>query len=191
MSILNVKVVVGAVNVGRNDAGKVAIVFLGVGTVHRIDQPFGVGVSFVTGMWWSIVQHGLVDGIGCLVGEDTGTEKGDQFLDLVNAAALHNVVIDENILAKEFDLLAHVGKQTSDLGSQVDHVSGLLRFENGFGGFSIAQITVLGREEDPLLPVLGTRLFNVIPNGSSDQTRSSRHHDDHFFVVFAHDLTKK
>jgi len=77
MSILNAKVIIGSVNVGGDDGGEVAPVLLGVGPVHGIDEPFGVGVSLVGGVGWTIVEHGLVDGVGRFVGEDACGEHGD------------------------------------------------------------------------------------------------------------------
>lgn len=77
MSILNAKVIMGAVNVGGNDGSEVTPVLLGVGTVHGINESFGVGVSLVGGVGWTVVEHCLVDGVGCFVGEDAGGEHGD------------------------------------------------------------------------------------------------------------------
>ena len=50
------------------------------------------------------MKHGLIDWVGGLVGEDTSRKEGNKFLDLVNAAVLHNVVIDEGIFSIKFDL---------------------------------------------------------------------------------------
>ena len=37
---------------------------------------FGVGVAKVGGMGWPVVDHGLVDGVGRLVGEYAGGQAG-------------------------------------------------------------------------------------------------------------------
>ena len=43
-------------------------------------------------------------------------------LDLSNPAALHDVVVDHDVLPVELYLLLHVGKESANLGGQVDHV---------------------------------------------------------------------
>lgn len=102
MAILNGEIVVFSVNVGGDDGGKVAIVLFGVGSIHGVNQTFGIGVSLVGWMRRPVVQHGLIDWIRRFVWEDTGTQKADQFLDIVDAATFHDIVVDEDILAKEF-----------------------------------------------------------------------------------------
>ena len=67
MTIFDRKVIFWAINVGGNNGSKVASIFLGVGAIHGIDQALGVGISFVTGMGWSIVEHSLVDWVARLV----------------------------------------------------------------------------------------------------------------------------
>jgi hypothetical protein len=104
MTILNGKVIVRAINVGWNDGSEVASIFFRVGSIHGIDQTFGIGITFVTGMRWTIVQHGFVNGKSGLVGEDAGGKHGDELLDLVDAGTFHDIVIDEDVFAEEFDL---------------------------------------------------------------------------------------
>lgn len=72
MTILNGKVIVRAINVGGDDGSEVASVFFGIGPIHSINQTLGIRVSLVTWMWWTIVQHGFVNGVGSLVREDAG-----------------------------------------------------------------------------------------------------------------------
>lgn len=72
MSILNTKVVMRSVDVGGDNTGEVTAIFFSVGTVHGINETFGVSVSFVRGVRWSIVEHGFVNGVGGFVGEDAG-----------------------------------------------------------------------------------------------------------------------
>ena len=94
MSILNAKVVMRSIDIGRNDGGKVTPVLFGIRSVHCINQSFGVGISFVTGVGWSIVEHGFVDWVFGFVGEDACGEHGDEFGDFVEAAVFHDVVVD-------------------------------------------------------------------------------------------------
>ena len=105
VAVLDGEVVVRAVDVGGDDGGEVAPVLLSVGAVQGIDEALGVGVSLIGWVGRTIVEHGLIDGIARLVGEDAGGEEGYELLHLVDAAVLHDVVIDERILAVELNLI--------------------------------------------------------------------------------------
>jgi hypothetical protein len=50
------------------------------------------------------VQHGFINGVCGLIREDTGRQHGNELLNLVDAATFHDVIIDENVLAKELNL---------------------------------------------------------------------------------------
>lgn len=104
VAVLDGKVVMRAVDVGGDDGGEIAPVLLGVGAVHGVDEALGVGISLVGGVRRSVVQHGLVDGVSRLVGEDAGGEEGHELLDLVDAAVLHDVIVDKSVLAVELNL---------------------------------------------------------------------------------------
>lgn len=104
VAVLDGEVVVGTVNVGRDDGGEVAPVLLGVGAVHGVDEALGKGVALVGRVRGSVVEHRLVDGVGRLVGEDAGGEERNELLHLVNAAILHDIVINKGVLAVELDL---------------------------------------------------------------------------------------
>jgi hypothetical protein len=104
VAVLDGEVVVRAVDVGGDDGGEVAPVLLSVGAVQGIDEALGVGVSLVGGMGRSVVKHGLIDGISRLVGKNAGGKERYEFLHLVDTAVLHDVVIDESVLAVELNL---------------------------------------------------------------------------------------
>lgn len=104
VAVLDGEVVVRAVDVSWDDGGEIAPVLLGVGAVHGVDEALGVGVSLVGGMGRSVVKHGLIDGISRLVGKNAGGKERYEFLHLVDTAVLHDVVIDESVLAVELNL---------------------------------------------------------------------------------------
>ena len=179
VAVRNGKVVVGAVNVGGDDGGKVAAVLFGIGPVERVEEALGVGVAFVGRVRGSVVEHGLVNGVGGLVGEDAGGEKGDELGDLVDPTTLHDIVVEENVLAKELDLLGQVGKETADLGGEVQHVGGLVLLKEGFRVGPDAEVAVAAREKDPgFVREFAALVLNVVLNGGADQARASRHEND-------------
>ena len=116
VSILDGKVIVWTVDVGWDDGSKVASVLFSICTVHGINETFCISVSFVGWMGWSIVEHSFIDGVGCLIRENTSGEHGNKFLHLVDAAQLHDVVIDEGVLSVEFNLLHECNKAMSAMG---------------------------------------------------------------------------
>lgn len=104
VSILNAKIIVRSVDIRGDDGREVTPIFFGVGSIHSIDKSFGIRVSLVRRMGWTIVKHSLVDWVGRLVGEDACREHGNEFGNFVDAAIFHNVVVDEGIFSVEFDL---------------------------------------------------------------------------------------
>jgi hypothetical protein len=102
--VLDGKIIVRAVNVGGNDGSEIAPVLFGVGSIHGIDQTLGISISLIAGVRRTVVQHGFVDRVGGLVGENTCGKHGDKLLDFVDSAAFHNVVVNENIFTEKFDL---------------------------------------------------------------------------------------
>ena len=70
---------------------------------------------------------------------------------LVNPAALHDVVIDHDVLAVELHLLLHVSEEPSDLGREVDDPGGLVPLEDRVHGRPDAEVAVGAREEHPRL----------------------------------------
>jgi hypothetical protein len=109
VTILNGKVVMWSINVGGDNGRKVASIFFRICSVHGINETFGIRVAFVRGVGWTVVKHGFVNGIGGLVGKDAGGEHTDKFFNLGDAAALHDVVVDQNVFAKKFDLAEVLG----------------------------------------------------------------------------------
>ena len=65
-----------------------------VALVHDIDHTFGVGVTVVGGVRRTIVDHGLVNGVGGLVRKDACREARDDLLNFVLVAQGEDVVID-------------------------------------------------------------------------------------------------
>lgn len=87
-----------------------------VAAVEHINHALGVRVCLVAGVGRPVVHHTLVDGVGGLVGEDARGQARDQLLHLVDATALHDVVIDQDVLAVELYLVLHVAEQAAHLG---------------------------------------------------------------------------
>ena len=99
---------------------------LRVSSVHGVDHPPGVRVSLVGAVGRSAVQHGLINWVRGLVWKDACGQVGDQLLDLVDAAALHDVVVHHNVFPVELYLMRHVCEKASHLGSKVYNMGGFV-----------------------------------------------------------------
>lgn len=86
-----------------------------VAAVEDVDHALRVRVALVAGVRGAVVDHGLVDGVGGLVGEDARRQAGHQLDNLEGPAALHHVVVDEDVLAEELHLVLEVAEQPPDL----------------------------------------------------------------------------
>jgi len=104
VTILNGEVVMRTINIGRNDGGEVTVVLFRIGTIQCIDEAFGIGISLIGWMRRSIVKHGFVDGIFGFVGENACGEEGNEFFHLVDSAAFHDVIIDDDVLTVKLNL---------------------------------------------------------------------------------------
>jgi len=82
VGILKIVVVMGTKDVGRNDRGEVAAILLVVSLVLNINHTLGVSVAKVGLVRRTIVNHGLVDGVAGLVGENASGKAGNNLLDL-------------------------------------------------------------------------------------------------------------
>ena len=80
MAVLNVKIVVGPVDVGGDDRSELTAVLVGITTIQHINHSFGIGVSFVGGVWRTVVDHRFVDWVCRFVGKDASGQTGDAFL---------------------------------------------------------------------------------------------------------------
>lgn len=86
-----------------------------VAAVEDVDHALRVRVPLVAGVRGAVVDHCLVDGVGGLVGEDASRQARHQLHDLVDPAALHDVVVDEDVLAEELHLVLEVAEQAPHL----------------------------------------------------------------------------
>lgn len=94
MGMSQIKVVMRSKDVRRNGRGEVAAEFLLVRMVLDVDHAFGVGIAKVAVVRWAKMDLLFGQGVVDLVREDAGRETGDDFLNLLDASRVQNVVID-------------------------------------------------------------------------------------------------
>ena len=139
VSALNLVVIVGTVDVGGHDCGEVASVLLGIQTIHHLDHSLGVGVAFVGIVWRTQMNHGFIDGVGRLIGEDARRKTRNELLHLELTAQLHHIHVHDNVIVVKLHLVGHVVEQTSDLSSQVNNISRLVLFKASTRCFTISK----------------------------------------------------
>ena len=94
-------------------------------------------------MWRSVVDHCLVNWIARLVWEDAGGEAGHQLFYSKLVAHLQDVVVHLHVLPEEVTVGAHVGKEATNEGSEVDHVARLVLLKEGLGLLFTEEIGIL------------------------------------------------
>lgn len=77
------------------------------------------------------------------------SEFGERRADVVLLGGPEDVVVDETVVAEEGELVLHILEQTADEGGEMDDVRRLMLVEDGHRLLEIAQVPVLGAEEDP------------------------------------------
>jgi len=140
--VLEIIVVVGTKDVGGNDRGEVAAILLVVCLVLDIDHTLSVGIAKVGLVRRTVVDHGLIDRVGGLVGEDAGGKAGNNLLDTKDLRSLKDVVINKQIITKEIELVFHVLEKTTDKGSQMNDMGGLVLFKDSLGIFWLSEIAI-------------------------------------------------
>ena len=68
-----------------------------------------------------------------LIWEDARGEARHDTLDAGLHGAVQHVVVDRQVVPEELHLVFHVSKEAADLGSEVDHVVGLVLVVDGLG----------------------------------------------------------
>lgn len=94
-------------------------------------------------------HHSLIDRVGRLVREDAGGKARHELLHLVNAAALHDVVVHECVVAVELHIVGQVVEQPTNKRSQVDDVCGLVLAEQTLRGGAVTGNSMFSHQVTP------------------------------------------
>jgi hypothetical protein len=99
MTILEIKIIMGAKDVCGNNRGKMISVLLIVSAMDiklkgnfqtsnkilptiNVNHTFRIGITKVRVMWWSIVNHGLINWVGSPIRKYTSRQARYHFLNL-------------------------------------------------------------------------------------------------------------
>lgn len=140
--VFNVKIVMSSINIRRNDRGedgrilskgRVRLEVIMVSMIQDIDHSFGVRIAKVGTVRRPKMHHLLIDWIGGLVGKDACRQARDAFFDFVLFSQQEDVVIDGQVGAQKLEIVLEISKQSTNHGSQMNHISGLHFGKQGAG----------------------------------------------------------
>lgn len=104
--------------VEKNGKGKIL--------VEDVDHALGVRVAKVGVVRYSVVDHGLVDRVRRLVGEDARGQARHDLLDVVVVGGREHVGVDGHVDCEKVEVETHVAEEAADHRRQVDDVRGLV-----------------------------------------------------------------
>jgi len=178
--VLEVEIVVGAVDVGGDDARKVVPELLAVRAAVDLEHPLGVRVRLIRRVRRSLVEHGFIDRVLDRVREDACREAGDEFLHAEDVAEMDDVRVDEEVLLEHIDLLVHVLVEPADVRGQVDDIIGPYLAEHPLGLPPDCQIVLPARDKhEPERESVGDG-----SDGIADQPAPAGHQDGGHFLSF-------
>ena len=115
MAILKVKVIMRAKHIAGHNRGEFATMLLSIAAIHHINHPLGIAVAEIAVVRRTIMHHGLINRVGCLIWKNAGGQAGYDLLHSRLKACLENVVIDEHILSEEIKISPHIVEQPTNL----------------------------------------------------------------------------
>src|SRR5579862_2446942 len=153
--LLEVKVIAGAVEIGRHGADEVPAILAVVRLAEADARDLRDGVGVVRRLQRTGEQRGLRDGLRRVLRVNAGTAQEEQFLHPGLIRGLDEVVLDLQVVQKELDGKVVVRLDAADRRRGDDHQSRLFPLEKAGDGFALRQVQLgVGAGEDFLIPVL-------------------------------------
>lgn len=114
MTVFQVVIVMRTKDVGWNDTGKLISVLISIAPkiqliveienkrlpIRDINHTLSVGITKVRIMWRTIVNHGFINRIRSLVGENASGQAGDYFADFEFVRIMDDIVINQKIITE-------------------------------------------------------------------------------------------
>jgi hypothetical protein len=122
VGVLEVEIVMRAVNVRRDDTKVFAFVLLAVCPAMNVNHPLCVRVRLVTWVRWTSVKHIWCHGVAwCWVGKYARREITHDALNTTLVCNPKDVRIHEHIVLVHLNRLSHVFEYTPDICSEMNH----------------------------------------------------------------------
>ena len=140
VGVVQVIVVVRAIEIGRHGADEVFAVLTGVGLAEFDPGNFRQGVGVVGRLERSGQQRILGNGLRRHFWVDAGTSQKKQFACTEVGGGLDEIVLDGQVLQEKFRRLFVVGENAADLGGRVHDHGRALFFEELAHGTPIEEV---------------------------------------------------
>lgn len=104
----------------------------------NVDHALSICISIIGRMRWSQMDGRLVKWQFDVVREDASRQARHQLAHLVLVGGVNYIVVDDDIVAEKVGRLRHVLVETTDHGSQMNHLSWFVLFKELFDLFPVA-----------------------------------------------------
>jgi hypothetical protein len=101
MSKINLQVVIvmRTKDIGGDHRSEMATMLLVIRVILNINQSFCITVPEIGRMWWTTMNHCLINGISCFVRENAGGKARYYFAHTSFITVVKNIVINENVVS--------------------------------------------------------------------------------------------
>ncbi len=140
MGVVEVVVVVGAVQVGGHGGHEFCAVLPVVAVAHLDTGDLGQGVRTVGRFQWAGEQAVFLHRLGSCLGIDAGGAQEQQALHVVLPGAVDDVALDDEVVVDELRRVGVVGVDAADAGGGQQDVVGLFFSEEAGDGGLVTQL---------------------------------------------------
>ena len=161
MAILQVEVVVGAIEVGGHHGNIVGAVLQVVALAHLEARNLGNSVLLVGVLQGRGKQAVLLHGLGCVLGVDAGGAQEEQLFYSVSVGLGDDVALDLHVHHDEVSTVEHVGHDAAHEGCGQDNCIGTLFIEERLDLVLVSQIQFFMTAAHE---VGVTTLFQIVPD---------------------------
>ena len=162
MAVLQVEVVVGAIEVGGHHGNIVGAVLQVIALAHLQAGYLGNGVLLVGVLQRAGEQAVLLHGLRCILGIDAGGAQKQEFLNSVRVGLTDHVALDLHVHHNEVRTVEHIGHNATHKGSGQHHCIGLLLVKERLDRVLVRQVQLLMAAAHQ---VIISSLLEVIPYG--------------------------
>ncbi len=180
MAVLQVEVVVGAIQVGGHNSDVIGAVLQVVALAHLEAGDLGDGVFLVGVLQFAGQQAVLLHGLGRILGIDAGAAQEEQFLHPVGVGLADDVALNLHVHHHEVGAVQAVGHDAADEGRRQHHRIGALLVEEFLDRILVGQVKIAVGAAHQVVVSSG---LQVVPDGRSYQASVARYV---YFAILVH-----
>ena len=143
MAVLQMEIVIGAVQVGGHHSNKVGAVLEIVALAHFQAGYLCNGILFVGVLQWRGEQAILFHRLGCILGIDAGATQEEEFLYAMGVGFTDDVALYLHVHHDEVRPIEHIGHNAAHKSSRQHHSIRLLFIKELLDSILIRQVQLL------------------------------------------------